>query len=210
MDPRFSPPADGGQPQNALTGQLFVVNAGTTDITVPASYSKLRFWRNTRVASLASGQSATLDSGAGTLGYEWDVDADNGFRPAGLMDMSSTTNTDRAALHRLREPDHDPKHNPPPDFVPRPERRPGVRRRDRAVVMGPGQRESVRQDGYRHAAGHGEPVRRHGRAARHADLRAHARHGVDRHDAAHVHDHIAVGGRHAVGRFGRHHHGDGD
>ena len=91
MDPRFSPPGDGGQPQNALTGQLFTVNAGTTDITVPAAYSKLRFWRNTRVASLASGQSTTLDAGAGTLGYEWDVDADNGFRPAGLMDMSSTT-----------------------------------------------------------------------------------------------------------------------
>src|SRR5262249_50722906 len=33
----------------------------------------------------------TLDSGAGTLGYEWDVDADNGFRPSGLFDMSSTT-----------------------------------------------------------------------------------------------------------------------
>jgi hypothetical protein len=36
MDPRFSPPADGGQPQNALTGQLFAVNSGTTDITVPS------------------------------------------------------------------------------------------------------------------------------------------------------------------------------
>jgi N,N-dimethylformamidase beta subunit-like protein/uncharacterized protein DUF4082/Big-like domain-containing protein/fibronectin type III domain protein len=91
MDPRFSPPADGGQPQNALTGQLFTVNAGTTDITVPSTYDKLRFWRNTRVASLASGTSTTLDSGTGTLGYEWDVDADNGFRPAGLFDMSSTT-----------------------------------------------------------------------------------------------------------------------
>jgi hypothetical protein len=91
MDPRFSPPGDGGQPQNALTGQLFDVNSGTTDITVPSAYSKLRFWRNTRVASLASGQSTTLDQGAGTLGYEWDVDADNGFRPPGLMDMSSTT-----------------------------------------------------------------------------------------------------------------------
>jgi hypothetical protein len=91
MDPRFSPPADGGRPQNALTGQLFVVNSGTTDITVPSQYSKLRFWRGTRVATLASGQSATLDQGVGTLGYEWDVDADNGYRPAGLMDMSSTT-----------------------------------------------------------------------------------------------------------------------
>ena len=26
-----------------------------------------------------------------TLGYEWDVDADNGFRPAGEFDLSSTT-----------------------------------------------------------------------------------------------------------------------
>ena len=93
MDPRFSPPADGGQPQNALTGQLFAVDSGTTDITVPASYSKLRFWRNTRVASLPSGQSTTLDQGVGTLGYEWDVDADNGFRPAGEFDLSSTTDT---------------------------------------------------------------------------------------------------------------------
>ena len=38
-DPRFSPPADGGRPQNALTGQLFVVNSGTTDIQVPAKYA---------------------------------------------------------------------------------------------------------------------------------------------------------------------------
>ncbi len=93
MDPRFSPPADGGRPQNGVTGQLFDVNsnASTLDINVPASYSKLRFWRNTRVASLTSGQSTTLDPGVGTLGYEWDVDADNGYRPAGLMDMSSTT-----------------------------------------------------------------------------------------------------------------------
>src|SRR5215469_2656167 len=90
-DPRFSPPGDGGQPQNALTGQLFVVNSGTTDITVPVSYSKLRFWRNTAVATLPSGGSYTLDQGVGTLGYEWDVDTDNGFRPPGLMDVSSTT-----------------------------------------------------------------------------------------------------------------------
>ncbi|MBO0884809.1 MAG: hypothetical protein J2P17_31660, partial [Mycobacterium sp.] len=93
MDPRFSPPGDGGSPQNALSGQLFDVNAGTTDITVPSQYAKLRFWRTTRVATLATGQSTTLDQGVGTLGYEWDVDTDNGFRPAGLMDMSSTTST---------------------------------------------------------------------------------------------------------------------
>ena len=90
-DPRFSPPADGGVPANALTGQEFVVNSGTSDITVPSQYSKLRLWRNTAVAKLSSGQSLTLGAGIGTLGYEWDVDADNGFRPPGLFDLSSTT-----------------------------------------------------------------------------------------------------------------------
>src|SRR5213076_2699827 len=29
----------------------------------------------------------------GVLGYEWDVDADNGFRPAGLVPLSTTTLT---------------------------------------------------------------------------------------------------------------------
>ena len=59
-DPRYSPPGDGGQPQNALTGQLWTVNAGTGAITVPSQYAKLRFWRNTAVASLQPGQSVTL------------------------------------------------------------------------------------------------------------------------------------------------------
>jgi hypothetical protein len=90
-DPRFSPPADGGKPANALTGQQFDVNAGTTDIQVPYQFSKLRLWRNTAVAKLTTGQSLTLAKGTGLLGYEWDLDEDNGFRPAGLFDLSSTT-----------------------------------------------------------------------------------------------------------------------
>ncbi len=93
MDPRFSPPADGGRPQNQLTGTLFTVNRGADDtgtpFTVPYAYSKLRFWRNTSVATLQPGQTATL--GDYELGYEWDEDVDNGFRPAGLIDLSSTT-----------------------------------------------------------------------------------------------------------------------
>ena len=92
-DPRYSPPADGGRPENALTGQFFIVNSGTTDIQVPSQYSALRLWRNTAVAKLAAGQSLTLGAGLGTLGYEWDEDADNGSRPAGLFDLSSTTST---------------------------------------------------------------------------------------------------------------------
>jgi hypothetical protein len=89
-DPRFSPPADGGRPENALTGTLFGVSSYRNDpITVPQADGRMRFWRNTGIASLAPGQAATLP--AGVLGYEWDVDTDNGFRPAGLVPLSTTT-----------------------------------------------------------------------------------------------------------------------
>jgi hypothetical protein len=96
-DPRFSPPADGGRPENALTGTLFMVNGPGTDndgslnVKVPAADGKMRFWRNTAVASQAP--SGTYSLPTGTLGYEWDVDMDNGSRPAGLFDLSTTTQT---------------------------------------------------------------------------------------------------------------------
>jgi methionine-rich copper-binding protein CopC len=86
-DPRFSPPAD-AQPENALTGQLWTVNCCSYADTVPSAYSKLRLWRNTAVAGLGSGQTYTMPPE--TLGYEWDSDVDNGFRPAGEIDMSRT------------------------------------------------------------------------------------------------------------------------
>ena len=86
-DPRLS--AAGAQPENALTGQSFLVNLGSANITVPSDYKSLRLWRNTAVASLAAGQRVTL--APQTLGYEWDEDADNGFRPAGQFRLSSTT-----------------------------------------------------------------------------------------------------------------------
>src|ERR1019366_8949685 len=89
-DPR-SPHANGGKPENALSGQQFEVNSGSAEITVPSQYSKLRMWRNTAVASLKAGQTLTLAPEADTLGYEWDEDVDNGFRPAGEFDLSSTT-----------------------------------------------------------------------------------------------------------------------
>ena len=90
-DPRFSPPADGGIPSNTLTGQEFVVNQGTSDISVPYQYHALRIWRNTAVARLTSGQSVTLSPGTGVLGFEWDVEPDNGFQPPGEFQLSSTT-----------------------------------------------------------------------------------------------------------------------
>ena len=96
-DPRFSPPSDGGRPENAVTGTLYAVNGYRTDsLMVPASYGNLRLWRNTAIASLAPGTSYQF--APGTLGYEWDQDTDNGFRPAGLIDLSSTTVTVPALL----------------------------------------------------------------------------------------------------------------
>jgi len=72
------PQADGGRPENSLTGTLFEVNgpsadnSGNLSIQVPDTDGKMRFWRNTTVATLAPGTSATLPKG--TLGYEWDED----------------------------------------------------------------------------------------------------------------------------------------
>jgi hypothetical protein len=90
-DPRFSPPSDGGRPENALTGTIFTVNGPRNDsIQVPAADGRLRIWRNTpNVSTLAGGQ--IWASPAGILGYEWDEDLDNGFRPAGLLRLSTTT-----------------------------------------------------------------------------------------------------------------------
>ncbi|WP_250034302.1 N,N-dimethylformamidase beta subunit family domain-containing protein [Paractinoplanes maris] len=88
-DPRFSPPSDGNRPENGLTGTIFKVNAGTVSLKVPAADGKLRFWRGTTVATQAAGATATL--GTGTVGYEWDEDADNGARPRGLIRLSTTT-----------------------------------------------------------------------------------------------------------------------
>ena len=99
-DPRFSPPADGGRPENALTGTIFAVNGGgagsEVSITVPEADGKMRFWRNTSVATLAAGGVATLPNR--TLGYEWDIDADNGFRPPGLIRLSTTVVPDAPVL----------------------------------------------------------------------------------------------------------------
>jgi hypothetical protein len=93
-DETFGPPRyDGSLPENELNGLLttqtsFVERA----LRVPEADGKLRFWRNTSVASLLPGQSATFD---GLLGYQLDGDVDNGFRPSGLFHLSTTEVTDQ-------------------------------------------------------------------------------------------------------------------
>ncbi len=84
-DPVYGP----GTPENSLAGTIFQVDGSSTlgSIDVPSQYSNLSIWKNTAVANLQPGQSVTL---ANLLGYEWDTDNNNGFRPAGLIDLSST------------------------------------------------------------------------------------------------------------------------
>ncbi len=96
-DPTFSPPADGGLPENNTTGTLFMVNGtgpdndGSQQIQVTQADGQMRFWRNTAVAKLGANQTYTAPQG--TLGYEWDEDIDNGFRPAGDFRLSTATYT---------------------------------------------------------------------------------------------------------------------
>ena len=89
-DPAFSPPDDGGRPENSLSGTLYMVNAYRTDpLVVPQADGRMRFWRSTQIAALQAGQSYT--TAAGLLGDAWDSDSDNGSRPAGLFRLSTST-----------------------------------------------------------------------------------------------------------------------
>ena len=89
-DPRLSPPADGGRPENALLGQIFTVNGYREDaLSVPPAYGKMRLWRNTPLATDAAANKGTTFK-PGTLGYEWDSVEDNGFQPPGIAQLSRT------------------------------------------------------------------------------------------------------------------------
>ena len=89
MDPNGA--AGGGDmPQNALSGTLYMVNTiPMGNIDVPSDFSKFNFWQNTAVANLQPGQ--TYVTAGKYLGYEFDVNPDNGFQPAGEINLSSTT-----------------------------------------------------------------------------------------------------------------------
>ena len=92
-DPRF--PGAGGQPENALIGNLYMDDQTNValgiPLKVPSTDANTWFWANTAVAKLQAGQVASL--GQYVVGYEVNEDLDNGFRPAGLIDLSSTTFT---------------------------------------------------------------------------------------------------------------------
>jgi hypothetical protein len=76
------------KPENALSGQISW-DGNSLAMQVPDTYKNLRFWRNTPVAALASGATATLT--LRSLGYEWDWEQFQSSYPPGRVTMSSTT-----------------------------------------------------------------------------------------------------------------------
>jgi hypothetical protein len=89
-DPRFASVEDGGGvPENALTGTAYVVNYGDMPVTVDDREGDLSLWRDTGLEDLPDG--ATEELAPHTVGYESNEDLLNGFRPPGLIRLSTTT-----------------------------------------------------------------------------------------------------------------------
>ena len=180
-DPRFASQANGGGlPENALTGTMYMSNNDRPPVTVSAAEGKLRLWRNTALASWPPAPTTAL--AAHTIGYESDEDLDNGFRPAGLIDLSTTTGRRRNTCRTSATPvAPGRRRTTSPSTVPRAAR--SCSRRQHPVGVGPRpdarrrRRPGRRED----AAGPGQPPRRHGRPAGHPHLGAGRRDGEHRH-----------------------------
>ena len=82
------PSGNACKPENGLSGEISW-DGNTSTILVPDTYKRLRFWRNTSVANLATGATATLTNG--TLGYEWDWEQFQSSYPPGRITMSNTS-----------------------------------------------------------------------------------------------------------------------
>ncbi|NEM97762.1 N,N-dimethylformamidase beta subunit family domain-containing protein [Pontibacter burrus] len=89
---------DGCRPENELSGQISWEDSDGA-IQVPSTLKNLRFWRNTSVTSLSSGQTATFTPA--TIGYEWNPQQDNysSTYPAGRVLLSRTVIDGK--LHQL-------------------------------------------------------------------------------------------------------------
>lgn len=75
-------------PQNSLSGQLFMVNGFRSDaMRVPPEFNRLRLWRSTTFFNT----SRTHETFQGLLGYEIDMYSEDCYRPHGLITLSSTT-----------------------------------------------------------------------------------------------------------------------
>jgi uncharacterized protein YjdB len=91
---------DGCRPEGTLTGQMSWTQS-TGSITIPDLYKNLRFWKNTSIASLTNGQSASTPYGV--LGNEWDPEQFSNTYPAHRIELSKTLKdgkTHKMSLYR--------------------------------------------------------------------------------------------------------------
>jgi hypothetical protein len=97
-DGRWRTAEDPARPENELTGTLFRVNhTWDRQLLVPEEDGRMRFWRHTPLAGQPS--CGAIQLRPHVIGYEWDQDEDNGFRPPGLMRLSSTFAHHAPELH---------------------------------------------------------------------------------------------------------------
>ena len=121
-----------------------MVNSGTTRDHRPVGVRQAAPLAQHERRGLAAGATATL-LGSGTLGYEWDADLDNGARPAGLVDLSSTTVSNVEVLQDFGS-NYGTGTRPPHSLtLYRKRQRARLRGRHRAVVVGTGRSPRSRQ-----------------------------------------------------------------
>ncbi len=96
---------DAPLPENALSGNISwdqPTGPGYgVPILVPDFYKSLRFWRNTSIATLPTGQTGTL--APNVMGYEFDFEQFPSTYPHGRITMSSTvlnSHTNKISLYR--------------------------------------------------------------------------------------------------------------
>ena len=89
-------PNDGCLPEGSLVGQMSWTQS-TGSIKVPDTYKNLRFWKNTSIAALGSGQTAVLPYG--TLGNEWDPEQLTSTYPQHRIVLSNTVQTGN--IHKM-------------------------------------------------------------------------------------------------------------
>ena len=152
---------------------------------VPAADGKMRFWRNTSVATLAAGPGATLPAGIARLrvgrGPRQRLPASRP-RPPVDDDRLRRRSTCRTTARPTRRDRDAPPHALPARRAARSCSAPGTVQWSWGLDAVPRPRRHAATDA--DAAGDGQPVRRHGRAAGDAAAGARRRHGVDRHDRA--------------------------
>ena len=86
-------PAGANNPENALTGVMYVGDADNTyfPLRVSATEGSDRIWRNTGLETQAPGTFTNI--GSTLVGWEWDARAANGFEPAGVKTLASSPAT---------------------------------------------------------------------------------------------------------------------